>query len=286
MNKCLIHLCSAIKTEGGEGGAIFGSSTGDMTLEILNSTIANNSALGEWGVGGGINFNQGSLILVNTTITGNSSSWLGGGISVAVNANTKILNSIIINNQANTSGNDIYNDGTMNTYYSWYNGTTGTIGGSDNNTASYTASDLSALAYNGGFTNTSEVSSNGNAGTKAGSGTSAYYNSTDGYYFDNGTNYTKIADGTTFTPSSPSSDLIPTDQRGYYRRSGTVFYGNTPSGVANSITRGAYQYYGVVARSNTDDNWTSSTNSYYTKIKGAAERESSGTITLAGTAIF
>ena len=66
-----------------------------------------------------------------------------------------------------------------------------------------------------------------------------------------------------------------------------MYYGDTPTQTTtNTITRGAYQVYGVVARSNAVDDWTSGNNDYYTNIKGAAERESSGAIKLAGTAIY
>ena len=146
-----------------------------------------------------------------------------------LNGKSYVLNSIIAGN--NTSF-DIDNQNlsahTLNAYYTWYDSPSGTINGSNNTTAAYTSSDLVALAYNGGFTNTSEVASAANNSTKAGSGAYAYYNSTDRYYFYNGSNYTKISDGSSFDPSDPGSDKILTDQRGYYRTSG-------------SITRGAYQ---------------------------------------------
>ena len=254
----------------------------DGALIVENSTFSGNSAPNF--NGGGIFNYSATVTIANSTFSSNSALNYGGGIGTQSTGNIYLLNSIVINNTAATSGLDIYNNGgTIRAYYCWYASTYGTIGGSDNNNSAYAASDLAAIAYNGGFTNTSAVSLAANNSSDAGGGTFAYYNSTDGYYFYNGSNYTKISTGGTFSPSDPASDKILTDQRGYYRMSGTVWDGNTPSEVTSDITRGAYQYYGVVAREG--GTWSSG-GDYYTKIKGAAERETSGTIVLAGTAIL
>ena len=268
MNKCLIYSCTATLSS---GGAIY-SSGDSQTLEILNSTIANNSAPGEGATSGAIDFGSGSLIVANSTITGNSAEY-GGGILVWY-GDVKILNSIIINNSAPSGGNDLYNyEGAINSYYSWYNGTTGTIGGSNNNTTAYTSGDLSAIAYKGGFTKTCAVSSAGNASTKAGSGVRT------GIYDDGGTTKYAFWDGaewkqlTSPTTSATGVTEITTDQRGYYRTS-------------SAITRGAYQYDGVVAKNGGATSWTGSSD-VYTTIEAAYDAASTGnTILLAETPIL
>nr|NQU92321.1 T9SS type A sorting domain-containing protein [Bacteroidota bacterium] len=268
-----------------DGGGIW---NGGSNTDIVNSTVTNNIATGTTQYGGGGVVNASNIDIVNSTVTGNTTLGpYGGGGILNYSSTMYLLNTIVTNNTA-SSGGDITNYlGTLNAYYTWYNNAYGTVGGSNNNTTSYTASDLSALGYNGGFTNTPAVASAANTSSKAGSGTYAYYNSTDGYYFYNGSNYTKISNGSTFTPSDPASDKILTDQRGYHRIEGDVYDGNTPALVTSDITRGAYQYNGVVARTNIVDNWTSTSNNYYSEIQGAENHVSSGsTVKLTGTAIL
>ena len=256
-------------TDWRDGGGIYNSGI----LNVVNSTIYNNTSAR---IGGGI-CNNGTLNLINSTVAGNTATSSGGGIDNYTGGKfIYILNSVIVDNTAGT-GADINNPwGTVNPYYSWYDGTNGTIGGSNNNdTEAYASGDLGSLGYNGGFTDTSAVSSAGNASNKAGSGTYAYYNSTDGYSYYNGSNYIKISDGNTAT-NTTADDQIQTDQRGYYRTTGAV-------------TRGAYQYNGVVAKIGDDTSWTAGdigTNTF-TTIEGAYnEANDDDIIELAGTAIY
>ncbi|MDY6987932.1 MAG: DUF4347 domain-containing protein, partial [Thermodesulfobacteriota bacterium] len=247
--------------ENGYGGGIYN----DGTATILNSTICINtsgdSEETQNGYGGGI-YHTGSsnvITVVSATIYNNDAASdiasggteRGGGIYVDSGTTANILNSIIINNQLSVTGSEqnIYNSGTVNSYYGWLNNNSGTsIGGSNNNTSSYSVSDLSSPAYNGGFTNTSAVASAANISTKAGSGTFAYCNATDGYSYYNGSNYVKISDGGEAT-NTTADDQITTDQRGYYRTNG-------------SVTRGAYQYNGVFAKKGEATSWTGSSDTF------------------------
>jgi CSLREA domain-containing protein len=92
------------------GGGIFG---GD-TLTITNSTISGNSAVFE---GGGIfqtdyfTGGTGSLQLVNSTVSGNDSFYEGGGVEVAMKYggdSVQFRNSTIASNTAGTSGGGVY----------------------------------------------------------------------------------------------------------------------------------------------------------------------------------
>ena len=76
----------------------------DGNLVITGSTITNNTAADD---GGGI-YNNGELELSGTGITDNFSEESGGGISNS-EADTKIINSKIINNSAGSSGGGISN---------------------------------------------------------------------------------------------------------------------------------------------------------------------------------
>jgi hypothetical protein len=270
------------------GGGIYNAGAANIENSTVYSNTAGDSEEITNAYGGGI-YHSGSsnvLTIVNSTIFYNNSASdiisggeeRGGGIYVA-SGTSNILNSIIINNELSVTGSiqDIYNDGTVNSYFSWYNNTSGSIEGTNNTADNYSSGDIASLTYSGGFTNIAAVSSAGNATGKAGSGTYSYYNSTDGYYYESSGTYYKIAgqadpyDPTSFTPSSPSSDQILSDQRGYYRTS-------------SAITRGAYQYDGVVAKIGTNTSWTASGN--YTTIDGAYNAASSDDIIeLAGTAI-
>lgn len=95
-------------TATGDGGGI--RSSGNMT--VLGSTISNNTATSAGGnKAGGIDFSGGSLVITNSTISGNSS--LGGNTNAGgiwSNNNTTITNSTITNNIANgtNSGGGIY----------------------------------------------------------------------------------------------------------------------------------------------------------------------------------
>jgi hypothetical protein len=278
------------------GGIYFDGSE----LIIENSTIASNqisapnTASEVFGGGICISADDATVNIVNSTIYSNTAyndggnAW-GGGILSGSNLN--VLNSILVMNFRNGNENDdvFMPAGTCRLYYCWYNNIQLISPNPDiqNHTTAYSSGDLTgnALDYYGGYNNTLAVSSAGNNSSKAGSGTYAYYNETDGYYYYDGSEYKKISDNSTFTPSNPDSDKIIRDQRGYYRCN-DVWYGETPTNsTTHGITRGAYQYYGVVARSNSEASWQSGSEDYYTDIQGGINRENTNLV-LANTAIL
>ena len=240
------------------GGGIYATNT-TSTVTLANSTVFHNlSDLS----GGGI-YNKAALSIENCTIaenhSGNDGTTIRGGGIYQVSGTLDVKNTIIANNYRGSgtgTGDDYYYVGgilTDNQYNVVENqdGTSNQFGPTNNLLETDPTGLATSLSYLGGFTEVVEVTS-GN-----------------------------------LTTANPGSTSETTDQRGYYRKSGTVYYGDTPTETTtNTITRGAYQYYGVVARSNAVDDWTSGSNDYYTNIKGAAERESSGAIKLAGTAIY
>ena len=279
---------------GGKGSGIYNVGT----LTLTNSTISNNENGpggdggdggvdsgnggngGNGGSGSGI-YNAGTLTLTSSTIANNrtgdggdfgsgftpglpGSPGYAGGVGL-FGGSLSIKNTIIANNyegSTGTTGDDYYyEDGTITD--NGYNlveitntaaGANGFTNGTNNNIVGEQANlglD-STLTYTGGFTQTLKVTS-----------------------------------GVLTQSANYGSTTETTDQRGYYRKIGTLYSGDTPTLVTAGITRGAYQYYGVVARSNIDPNWTSSSNNYYTNIQGAENHVSVGnTIILAGTAIF
>lgn len=93
-----------------EGGGLW---NGSGTMNITGTIISNNSAAGaaaDNGGGGIYNLNNGTLNLLNATITGNSAtgaSGSGGGILNDVGAVLSIMNSSITENTANRAGGGI-----------------------------------------------------------------------------------------------------------------------------------------------------------------------------------
>ena len=193
------------------GGGIYNTVNGTLTL--TNSTVSGNTATS----GGGI-YNSGTMTITNSTVSGNTAV-NGGGIFSNSTA-TYLLNSIIINNTATTSGGDIYADASNNTYayYCWYNQTFGTIsiqGAAPNQTTAYTTGNLEALADNGGPTYTMAITA---GSTPVNTGTLAYYNAVDGYYYlvgSDSVSHKLAAWGT--SPTVTPSEKITTDQRGATR---------------------------------------------------------------------
>jgi len=113
------------------GGAIH--STGDDgSLLITESTISGNTAVNN---GGGIFVNDHTATIVDSTIEGNSStSGDGGGIAIGANGILDMTNSTVTNNSADSSGGGIFNSGATsnidNTTITANSATTG--GGIDN----------------------------------------------------------------------------------------------------------------------------------------------------------
>ncbi|MGB0563780.1 MAG: CHAT domain-containing protein [Spirulinaceae cyanobacterium] len=91
--------------DGGGGDRIFNFQVGANTATIQNITLQNASSTG---LGGAIRFlGNDKLTIANTTITGNSSGILGGGI-YGQNGMVKIKDSIITNNSATGEGGGVH----------------------------------------------------------------------------------------------------------------------------------------------------------------------------------
>ncbi len=97
------------------GGGIFVDTNGQLT--ITNSTISGNSAKfegGGSGGGGGIENNGGTVTITNSTISGNLSFAFAGGINNFGGTGTvTITNSTISGNSAQNDGGGIWNGGTL-----------------------------------------------------------------------------------------------------------------------------------------------------------------------------
>jgi CSLREA domain-containing protein len=101
INNALTILDSRIEDNFGSGVAVNGNATG----LIVNSTISGNSTSGS---GGGVS-NAGILTIVNSTISGNDSAYDGGGISTH-NGQVHLYNVTIANNTTD-SDNDSFGNG-------------------------------------------------------------------------------------------------------------------------------------------------------------------------------
>jgi CSLREA domain-containing protein len=101
INNALTILDSRIEDNFGSGVAVNGNATG----LIVNSTISGNSTSGS---GGGVS-NAGILTIVNSTISGNDSAYDGGGISTS-NGQVHLYNVTIANNTTD-SDNDSFGNG-------------------------------------------------------------------------------------------------------------------------------------------------------------------------------
>jgi hypothetical protein len=163
---------SGNSTSGGSGGGIF---TPSGSLTITNSTLSGNSA-SNFGNGGGIRNNGASLTLTNSTLSGNNAGNDGGGIYNA-GGSTTLTNGTVSNNGASEAGGGIRNAGGTttptnsivadNTGSPNCNGTVtdggfnlenGTSCGFSNHNVN-AEPQLSALANNGGPTQTQALSS-------------------------------------------------------------------------------------------------------------------------------
>ena len=194
-----------------QGGGLYSIASGEV--RVVNSTITGNHAT-SWG--GGVYQYTGSLLLMNTTIAGNTAATSGGGIQSESSGFSYAVNSIFINNTA-TSLADIAAYNTFRTYYSWYDpakvrGVAEQSAIAPNVKTPYTTGDLSALANNGGPTQTLAVPA---GKPPAQQGTLVYYNATNRYYF-RGANelYYRVDTFAQISPSNPDADKIATDQRG------------------------------------------------------------------------
>ncbi|HET6892524.1 MAG TPA: Ig-like domain-containing protein, partial [Pyrinomonadaceae bacterium] len=88
-------------TDNSVGGGLRVS--GNLTTNLINCLIANNTNSETGGGGGGGIFNSGTINAVNTTISGNSTPGSGGGI-LTFNANLTLTNVTVTNNRASQGG--------------------------------------------------------------------------------------------------------------------------------------------------------------------------------------
>ncbi len=260
------------------GGIAYHNDNSSESFTLTNCTFFNNSA-GSYG--GGLGMQEGTCTLSHCTFSNNISTGnSGGGVAVFYANGTLIFNNCLL---VNNTGNDYYygagtltdngynvveyqsgastgagktfNSSTDILYNTKADGTTGYSSWNKSNVDlnNQTLNLSSNLSYNGGYTETLPVTGSGFLNESEGAGSSGQAQ----------------------------------DQRGYYRKSGTIYYGTTPTSTTNYISRGAYQYYGITARTNTVNNWTSASNNYYTDLQGAEDHVSAGTtVKLAGTSIL
>ncbi len=145
-NNCTVTNNSSVASPGDAyGGGIYNDSGGTLTLN--NCTFANNSSTGNNAYGGGVGntgvmaannctlannnsvgspfdghgggfYNEGTLTVNNCTLASNSCSGnngYGGGIDDRFpSSRLNLTNSIICSNTATTSGQNLYNEGTLN----------------------------------------------------------------------------------------------------------------------------------------------------------------------------
>ena len=92
------------------GGGIYGWLQAGTSLNVLNSTISNNRAVGTWGIGGGLliqspsTTTNGVARIVNSTISNNTATYSGGIRVDGSKAHVDFINSTIAFNQGNESG--------------------------------------------------------------------------------------------------------------------------------------------------------------------------------------
>ncbi|PKP23441.1 MAG: hypothetical protein CVU06_08260, partial [Bacteroidetes bacterium HGW-Bacteroidetes-22] len=194
-------------TSSGDGGAIMSWNT----LYVVSATLTGNTAHD-----GGAVYAGGTSYFINSSITGNNSSLSSGGGIFENGLNMYILNSMVINNSASAGADIKVYSGNAYIYYSWYNGISGSINiqaTAPNVTTVFNAGDLGVLADNGGPTQTIALSG---FAPSAGTGAYVYYNSIDGYYFqDNlGSPVSHRLNSWVAHPVVEDGDKITLDQRG------------------------------------------------------------------------
>jgi hypothetical protein len=203
----------------GAGGGIFIDGTfGDTTLEVTNSTLSGNSALG----GGGISSTAGIVTVTNSTFSGNSAAMFGGGIH---NDGTMTLtHSTVEDNKAMQGGGGIFNYGMIELTNSTISGNMANSGGGIDSrgtlvvTASTVSGNTAATGggiWNGGTGTLTNSTVSGNRVTVAGggidnSGTLTVTNSTvnANVIFSFGTGYINTSGGGIRNTSSDRVTLI------------------------------------------------------------------------------
>ena len=91
------------------GGAIATGYSGVNNINVSGSTLNSNSA----STGGGIGIGAGTVIVTNSTISGNTASNAGGGIAGG-NGTVTLNNVTITGNTANNQGGGVYSFATVN----------------------------------------------------------------------------------------------------------------------------------------------------------------------------
>jgi hypothetical protein len=117
-----------------------------VSVTISGLTVANGTSAGD---GGGIS-NQGTLTLLQSTLSGNYAGDRGGGIYNGPAGTMMLSNSIVSGNSATDAGGAIYNAGTLTISYTslWGNGGNGADGGAIFNEGALVVID-STLSRNG-----------------------------------------------------------------------------------------------------------------------------------------
>ncbi|MCO5198323.1 MAG: hypothetical protein M9941_11330 [Anaerolineae bacterium] len=138
-----------------DGGSIFN----DGTLTVTDSTVSGN-AIGVGGRGGGIH-NAGVMMVTNSTFSGNTAGYASNGGGISNDGTLTVTNSTFSDNNGGSSGGGIYNKsgGTLTVIRSTFSGNlTGSVGGGVSNygTATVTNSTFSgnsAPNFGGGIYN-------------------------------------------------------------------------------------------------------------------------------------
>lgn len=94
-----VEQSTLIRNTASNGGGIINYSN----LEILDSSFIENTALGTSGYGGGIN-NQKNLHISNSTFSGNLAAFGGGGVMNSSNGSMLMINCTLTGNSANNGG--------------------------------------------------------------------------------------------------------------------------------------------------------------------------------------
>ena len=104
----IVALESLAITEGNGagvfGGAVNVETTPDAILVISDTTITDSAA----NRGGGLSVRQGTLILTDSLIEGNTSTSFGGGINISSDVTATITNTTIDSNISNSSGGGVF----------------------------------------------------------------------------------------------------------------------------------------------------------------------------------
>jgi hypothetical protein len=128
-------LTNLITVSGNNQSAVIQTLPGSLGMKLSNLIITKGSA----GTGGGV-YNQGTLTIAQSTIIGNTSGSIAGGIFNYAGGNLTITQSTISGNTASTQGGGIYNAGTLTISASTISGNIASAAGGGISSASGTVS--------------------------------------------------------------------------------------------------------------------------------------------------